>query len=269
MATITAAMVNELRAKTGQGMMECKKMLTEVGGDIQKAIDEFRKKGVKTSIAERAATEGRVLVGTSADAKTAAVVEINCNTDFTAKSDTVEEVLKLGVNKLLSGTKDLSNDEEFKSAITAAAQKTGENVVLGKGIAVTGPAAASYLYSTAGKGKVGVLMSFAGPVSEDVVKNVGMHIVASRPVSLTREGVPADLVSKEREIAIEQAKATGKPQQIAEKIADGKMNSFFAERVLLDQEFVNGEVFKGKVGDYLKQSKAELKDYKRIEVGQA
>src|SRR3954470_483322 len=101
MATITAQMVNELRSKTGLGMMECKKALTETGGDVEKAVEYFRKKGVKTSITERAANEGRVAIGNASDCKTAALVEINTNTDFTAKSDTVLAILNKAIEKLL------------------------------------------------------------------------------------------------------------------------------------------------------------------------
>src|SRR6185437_6913153 len=108
----------------------------------------------------------------------------------------------------------------------------------------------TYVYVASGK--IAVLMSLAGNPSDDVIKNLGGHIAFTRPLGLTRNEVPADVVAKEREIAVEQAKATGKPQQIAEKIAEGKLNSFFAERVLLDQDYINAEVFKGKVGDYLK-----------------
>ena len=108
-----------------------------------------------------------------------------------------------------------------------------------------------------------------GTPSDDLVKQVGGHIAFARPLGLTRDAVPADLVAKERELAVEQAKATGKPQQIAEKIAEGKMNSFFAERVLLDQEFFNAQVFKGTVQNYLKQHGVTLEKYVRIEVGQA
>src|SRR5947209_1033330 len=171
MAEITAKLVNELRAKTGQAMMECKKALTEVGGDLEKA-------------------------------------------------------------------------------------------------AVSGAATGLYLYGITGK--IGVVMSFAGGTpSDDLVKQVGGHIAFARPLGLTRDAVPADLVAKERELAVEQAKATGKPQQIAEKIAEGKMNAFFAERVLLDQEFFNAQVFKGTVANYLKQNGVTLEKYVRIEVGQA
>lgn len=267
MAAITASLVNELRNKTGLGMMECKKMLTETGGDIQKAVDEFRKKNVKTSILERATTEGRVEVLTKGNV--AAAAEIVCNTDFTAKSD---EVLKLAQNvaSLLASDPSINASENAatKEAIANASKVTGENVQVGRTATLTGNVG-SYLYSTAGKGKIGVLLQFEGPASDDIVKALGMHIAAARPVALSRDQVPAELVAKEREIAIEQAKATGKPQNIAEKIAEGKMSSFYAERVLLDQEFINADLFKGKVSDLLKSKGTQLKQYVRLEVGQA
>ena len=266
MATITATLVNELRAKTGLGMMECKKVLTEVDGDLAAAIDAVRKKGVKASLTERAATEGRVEVLTHGS--TAVAVEVVCNTDFTAKSDLVLEAAKLAAKKAADGNADLANDAEIKATLENASKVTGENVQLGRTSVVTGDVG-SYLYSTAGKGKIGVLLQFSGKVDDDLVKSLGMHIAAARPVALNREGVPAELVAKEKEIAVEQAKATGKPQEIAEKIAQGKLNSFYAERVLLDQEFINGEVFKGKVSDLLKSKKVELTQYVRLEVGQA
>jgi elongation factor Ts len=270
MATITASMVNDLRARTGLGMMECKKMLTETAGDVDKAIEAFRKKGVKTSITARAANEGRVAVGVSADHKTAAAVEINCNTDFTAKSDAVAQIADLAVSKLLSGAA-ASEDAQVKAKLTEVAQQTGENVQLGRTATLKAASgrAGGYLYVTAGKGKIAVLVSFSGNASDEDVRNLGMHIAAARPIARTRQEVPADLVAKEREIAVEQAKASGKPQPIAEKIAEGKLNAFFAERVLLDQDFINPEAFKGKVSDYLKQKGLALETYARLEVGQA
>lgn len=268
MAEITAKLVNELRAKTGQGMMECKKMLTEFGGDIEKAIEGFRKKGVKASLSERAASEGRVLGVATSDGKAAAIVEINCNTDFTAKS---EPVLKVGTEaaQQLAGNPGADIAQAVQSGLTQVSQTTGENVRLGKSAVVTAPAggkAGLYLYSVTGK--IGVVMAFTGQPGDELIKQLGGHIAFARPLGLTRDEVPADLVAKEREFAVEQAKATGKPQQIAEKIAEGKMNSFFAERVLLDQEFFNASVFKGTIGNYLKQNGVGLAKYVRIEVGQ-
>src|ERR1700733_2450795 len=269
MATITASTVNELRSKTGQGMMECKKALTECGGDIEKAIEYFRKKGVKTSITERQAGEGRIGVATSGDGKTAVAVEGNCNTDFTAKSEVVAGILKSASQKLAqSPSLEIKNDPQIKEQLISAAQQTGENMQLGRveKVSASGKAGA-YLYAITGK--IAVLMAFSGNPDEELIKQLGGHIAFSKPLGLTRAEVPADLVAKEREIAVEQAKATGKPQQIAEKIAEGKLNSFFAERVLLDQEFFNAQVFKGTIANYLKQNNVTLEKYVRIEVGQA
>jgi elongation factor Ts len=269
MSTITASMVNELRAKTGQVMMECKKALTEVGGDMEKAIEYFRKKGVKTSITERTASEGRLLATTSADRKTGAIVMVNCNTDFTAKSDPVANILKIATEKLLKNPgANVTDDADVKNAVTNVAQQTGENVQIGRAETLTAPeggAVGAYVYVATGK--IGALMSFKGQPSEDLVKQLGGHIAFSKPLGLTRDSVPADLVAKEKEIAVEQAKATGKPQNIAEKIAEGKMNAFFAERVLPDQEFFNAQVFKGTVANYLKSNNVELVKYVLVEVG--
>jgi elongation factor Ts len=268
MAEITAKLVNDLRSKTGQGMMECKKALQEVGGDLDKAIEYFRKKGVKASLGERTASEGRVLGLATDDGKAASLVEINCNTDFTAKS---EPVLKLGTEaaRLLAHNPNADIAQAITSGLTEVSQTTGENVRLGKSAVLTAPdggKAGLYLYGITGK--IGVIMAFTGQPSEELIKQIGGHIAFAKPVGLTRDEVPADLVEKERAFAVEQAKATGKPQQIAEKIAEGKMNSFFAERVLLDQEFFNAQVFKGTIANYLKQNGVGLTRYVRIEVGQ-
>ena len=269
-ATITASMVNELRSKTGQGMMECKKALTETGGDVEKAIDYFRKKGVKASVTERQAGEGRVVASSAEHGRLAVAVEVNCTTDFAAKSDAFGKLLELALHKMLANpTADVRNDADVKAAVVRTAQMTGENIQIGKTLAINDPNgyAGAYVYSITNK--IAVLMGFGGEKKPDaeVMKQLGGHIAFSKPLGLTRDAVPADLVAKEREIAVDQAKQTGKPQQIAEKIAEGKLNSFFAERVLLDQEFFNAGVFKGSVQNYLKQHGVTLKKYERIEVG--
>jgi elongation factor Ts len=272
MAEITAKLVNELRAKTGQGMMECKKALTETGGDLEKALEYFRKKGVKASLTERTATEGRVVGVVTDDRRAGALVELNCNTDFTAKS---EPFLRLAAKaaRLLAHNPgaDVAHAAEVSSDLTEVAQTTGENIRVGKTVVLEAPAGGSvalYLYGITGK--IGVLMVFTGGTpSDDLVKQIGGHVAFARPMGLNRDEVPADVVAKERDFAVEQAKATGKPQQIAEKIAEGKLNAFFAERVLLDQEFFNASVFKGTVRDHLKGSGVTLEKYARIEVGQS
>ena len=271
MPEITAKLVNELRAKTGQPMMECKKVLTQTGGDVDAAVAEFRKRGIKSSLAERAAGEGRVAGVAATDGSAAALVELNCNTDFTAKS---EPFLKLAVKAAQQYLHHPEADIGQAAAVSADAaevsQQTGENVVVGKSAYIKAPAggtAALYLYGITGK--IGVVMAFTGKPGDDLVKQLGGHIAFARPAGLTRDAVDPALVDSERQIAVEAAKATGKPQQIAEKIAEGKLNSFFAEKVLLDQEFFNAGVFKGTVAAYLKQAGVELKEYVRIEVGAA
>lgn len=268
MPEITAALVNELRAKTGQGMMECKKMLVEHGGDIEKAIEGFRKKGVKASTLERAAGEGRVQVAQSPDKKTAAAVCVLCNTDFTAKSDPVTKILNLATGKLLANPRtNVSDDAAVKTEVASVAQQTGENVQIGRTAVLhnDGGCVGTYVYSITGK--IAVLMSITGAADDELFKQLGGHIAFAKPLGLTREEVPADLVAKERALAVEAAKATGKPQQIAEKIAEGKMNSFFAERVLLDQTFFNSGVFEGSVGAMLKAKNVKLEKYALVEVG--
>lgn len=272
MADITAKLVNELRSKTGLGMMECKKALVETSGDVEKAVDYFRKKGVKTSITDRAANEGRVNAAVSTDRKRGAIVEINCNTDFTAKDETVAKVAAAAAQKLLADpTVLLADDPEIREALVTVSQQTGENVRVGRTatLSSTGGTVGSYVYSVGGKGKIAVLVAVSGKGDEELILNLGVHIAASRPIAMTRKEISPQIIAKEKEIAIEQAKATGKPQEIAEKIADGKMKSFYAEKVLMDQEFANAEVYKGTVANFLKSKGATLEKYRRLEVGQA
>jgi elongation factor Ts len=272
MADITAKMVNELRSKTGQGMMECKKALVETGGDVEKAVDYFRKKGIKSSIAERSATQGRVSGVLSADGKSGALVEVNCNTDFTAKSEPIAHLAMTAAKMLLADpSMDLSQSKEIAELLTQASQQTGENVRLGKTAVVSNPAGRVGLYLYGVTNKIGVLSSFGGTPSDELVRDVGMHVTAKIPValSLNREGVPAEIVAREKSIAVAQAVESGKPPQIAEKIAEGKMRTFYEERVLLDQEFVNPDKFKGSVSKMLAAGGATLEKYVRIEVGQA
>jgi elongation factor Ts len=267
MADITAKTVNELRAKTGQGMMECKKMLTEVGGDIEKAIEAFRKKGVKASLSERTASEGRVQGAASKDGKAAALVEINCNTDFTAKSEPVAALGKGAAEALLCNPTG-NPAEALKEQLTAVAQTTGENVVIGKTAVLSGDRVGLYLYGISGK--IGVIMQFGGNVanaSDELIMDLGGHIAFSKPLALDRTGIDSAIVDKERAFAVEEAKATGKPEAIATKIAEGKLNSFFKERALLDQDFFNAQKYKGTIANMLKEKGLTLEKYARVEVG--
>jgi elongation factor Ts len=272
MPEITAKLVNDLRAKTGQGMMECKKALQECGGDIEKAIEYFRKKGVKSSIAERSPTEGRVVGVSAHDGKIGALVEVLCNTDFTAKSHPVLELGTAAANLLLANpSANVAEDPQIKHKITEVSQQTGENVRVGRTKALSSPDGKVGLFLYTVTNKIGVLASVTGAPSDELLRDIGMHVTAKTPlaVSLTREGVPADLVAKEKQLAVAQAVESGKPPQIAEKIAEGKMRTFYEERVLLDQEFIKPDKFKGSLGALLKQNNCTLTDYARIEVGLA
>jgi elongation factor Ts len=270
MPEITATLVNELRAKTGLGMMECKKALIESGGDVDKAVDNLRKKGVKTSVAERAPTEGRVAGALTADGKAGALIEILCNTDFSAKSEPVK-ALGESAAKLLAANPSMKVAEapEIKQQLTTVSQQTGENVRIGRTAVVSSAAGRVGLYLYSVTNKIGVLVSVSGSPSDELLRDLGVHITARKPLalSLNREGLPAEVVAKEREIAVAQAVASGKPQQIAEKIAEGKMRTFYEERVLLDQPFVNPDKFKGSVSDLVKKGNGTIAEYVRLEVG--
>ncbi len=267
---ITAAQVNDLRKRTGLGMMECKKALQEHDGDIDAAIDAFRKAGVKTKVAEREAGEGRIAAYLN-DAQTrGVVVEVRCNTDFTARNEIVQEVLDLAANKLLQDPDAKpAEDGDISDKLTAVSQQTGENVQLGRTMVVEGKKVGRFNYTVTNKVTALVAVDSAD-VGDDVLNDVGLHLVAFKPVAvaLKREGVPQDEVKKEKELAVEQAKATGKPQEIAEKIAEGKMNAFYKERVLTEQEFINPDKFKGNVGDYVKKNGGTITAFERLEVGQ-
>ena len=267
MAEITAKMVNELRARTGQGMMECKKMLNETGGNIEQAIEAFRKKGVKASLAERVASEGRVIGAASEDGKSAALVEVNCNTDFTAKSEPLAALGRLAAEALARNTS-ANASEAVKEQLTAVSQTTGENVVIGKTAALSGERVGLYQYAISGK--IGVILQFSGNVanvSDELVTDVGGHVAFAKPLALDRTGIDPAVVEKERAFAVEEAKATGKPEQIAVKIAEGKLNAFFKEKALLDQDFFNAQKYKGSIGQMLKEKGVTLVKYARVEVG--
>ncbi len=268
---ITAAQVNELRQRTGLGMMECKKALQENDGDVDKAIEYFRKKGVKTSVAGREAGEGRVAAFVNADRTRGVLVEVKCNTDFTARNEVVAEVLKLAGETLLANpSASPAEDSRITEKLVAVSQQTGENVQLGRSQVVEGAKVGKFEYTVTNK-VAALVAADSASVPDEVLTDIGLHVVAVKPVAigLSRQDVPEDLVSAEREIAVEQAKATGKPQEIAEKIAEGKMSAFYRERVLAEQEFINPDKFKGTVADYAKKSGGTLTGFARLEVGVA
>lgn len=266
---ITAQQVNELRRRTGLSMGECKKALEETGGDVEKAIEYFRKKGVKTSVAGREAGEGRVGAFLSPDKRRGALVEVLCNTDFSARSQVVADVLRLAAQRLLENPgASAADDPAIRDRLVAASQQTGENIQLGRTRVLEGGKVGKFEYTVTNK-VAALVAADSASVPDELLSDIGLHVVAVKPVAagLRREDVPADLVAREREIAIEQARGTGKPQEIAEKIAEGKMGAFYRERVLSEQDFINPDKFKGTVAEYAGRGGGKLTGFARLEIG--
>lgn len=245
MAEITANMVKELREVTGLGMMECKKALVEADGDMKAAEDALRiKSGAKAGkAASRIAAEGVVACYISGDGKTGALVEVNCETDFVAKNDDFNAFAKAAAQLVaeqspadvaaLAGLKltDGSTVEETRQQVV---MKLGENTSVRRFVRFkTEGRLASYLHGT----KIGVLVDFTGG-DEALGKDIAMHVAASKPVCVSKEQVPADLLAKEKEIYTAQAAESGKPANIIEKMVEGRITKYLAEVTLLGQPFV-------------------------------
>ncbi len=245
MAEITASMVKELRELTGLGMMECKKALAESGGDMKAAEDLLRiKSGAKASkAAGRIAAEGVVSAFISAGGKTGALVEVNCETDFVAKNDDFLNFARALAEMVASGNPGdvealsaakLSSGGTVEEARKALVMKLGENMTVRRFARFqTDGRLASYLHGT----KIGVLVDYSGG-GETLGKDIAMHIAASKPVCVSRDEVPAELLAKEKEIYTAQAAESGKPANIIEKMVEGRIAKYLAEVTLLGQPFV-------------------------------
>lgn len=245
---ITAAAVKELRQKTGAGMMDCKKALQEADGNMEEAVKILRTKGLAAAAkkAHRAASEGMVAI--AGGGEKAAMIELNCETDFVARNDKFQEFARGLVEQVLAdGVDDLeafkarpwSGDPEHtvEQAISQAIATIGENIVLSRlafWTAAEGNAIASYVHMG---GKIGVLVEGTASIPEAALRDVAMHIAATDPRFLSREEVTEEILANEREIALKQAVEQGKPEHIAQRIVQGKMEKFFEQVVLLEQPF--------------------------------
>jgi elongation factor Ts len=273
MAEITAGMVRELREKTDAPMMECKKALTEANGDMGKAEEILRVKlGNKASkAASRVAAEGMVAVHISADGKLGAIVEVNCETDFVAKNEDFRAFSSLlasqvavanpaDVAALSAISLDGASVEEKRKALVG---KIGENVAIRRfsRIAAKGKLS-SYIH---GGAKIGVLVDVTGG-DDALAKDLAMHIAASKPVSLAKEEVPAELIRKERDIAAAKAAESGKPANIVEKMVEGAVQKFLKEVTLLGQPFVKND--KQTIEQLLKSSSAVANGFVLYVVGE-
>ena len=260
MAEITAALVKELRELTGLGMMECKKALTEAGGDLKKAEELLRiKSGAKASkAASRVAAEGVIGSFIAADAKLGALVEVNCETDFVARNEDFLAFAR-SIAEVVA-TRDPGAAEEDKRQ--KLVQKIGENITIRrfKRVQAKGKLA---LYVHAGA-KIGVLVDYDG--GEEIGKDVAMHIAFARPRHLAKGEVPQDVVAQERKIQEARAKESGKPPEIVAKMIEGSLNKFLAEITLMGQPFIKDD--KQTIEKMLNAKKAKVNGYSFLVVGE-
>jgi elongation factor Ts len=248
MANITAAEVNKLRKQTGAGMMDCKKALVEADGDYEKAIDILRKKGQKVAgnRADRDANEGVVLAKVSDDKKTAAIIMLNCETDFVGKNqemiDFTRQLLDLGLSKGCKNSEELAGVEldgrKVQEHITDMIGKTGEKLDLARFDIIKGEMAFAYIHPGNRVASVAVFNKSDVSEIENAGKDVVMQIAAMAPVALNADSVSEDVKQREIEIGMDQARQEGKPEAMLEKIAMGKLNKFFKESTLLNQDFI-------------------------------
>ena len=266
MSAISASLVKELRERTGLGMMECKKALVEANGDIEKAIDDLRKSsGLKAAKkAGRTAAEGVVAIKVADDNSYGVLVEINSETDFVARDANflsfVSSVVEKAFTDRQTDAAALANDvEEVRQALV---QKIGENISVRRVILQEAPVVGSYVHNN---NRIGVLVSIAGGNAE-LAKDIAMHVAAVNPQVVNPEDMPEELLAKEREIFSVQARESGKPEEIIEKMIEGRINKFLAESSLVAQPFVKDPDVK--VGKLLKDAGAEVLSFTRFEVGE-
>ncbi len=272
MAEITAALVKELREKSGAGMMDCKKALTENNGDIEAAIDWLRAKGIAKADKKSGRTAAEGLVGINGAGTSAVVVEVNSETDFVARNDAFQDLVR-GVASVAIGTD--GSVDAIGAATYPASGKTvtdtikdaiahiGENMTLRRAVklSVEDGVVATYIHNAVadGLGKLGVLVALKSTGNKDVLAAIGrqvaMHIAATNPLAIRAEEVDAAVAERERNVFIEQSRASGKPDAIIEKMVEGRMRKFFEEVALLSQAFVINP--DQTVGDAIKAAEKE------------
>ena len=274
---VTAALVKELREKTGAGMMDCKKVLTETNGDLEKAAELLREKGITKAAKKsgRVAAEGMVEAYISEDEKVGAIVEVNSETDFVAKNeefrtfvmDVAKQIVKNNpesVEALLAEPAMFEEGKTVNEALIGKIATIGENISIRRfaRFETTDGLIEKYIH---GDGKIGVLVEMKN-ADETLAKDICMQIAAAKPEFLNREDVPAERLEREMEILKVQAMNEGKPEAIAEKMVQGRVNKFYGEICLVDQEFVKNPDLK--VSELLKQHGAEVVKFARLERGE-
>ncbi len=270
---ITAALVKELRERTGAGMMECKKMLVETDGDIEAAIESMRKSGAAKADkkADRIAAEGLIALEVGADNKSAVLVEVNCETDFVAKGDDFVNFASAVVKQALtSGVKDVAALAESSLPSGASVEDTRRELIakIGENISVrrferveTDGVVGAYLHGS----RIGVLVELKGGDAA-LAKDIAMHVAATKPACVSEADVPAELIEKEKEIFSAQAAESGKPPEIIEKMVTGRIAKFLKEITLVGQPFVKDP--DQTVAKLLESNGAEVVRFARLEVGE-
>lgn len=272
---ITAQQVKELREKTGAGMMDCKKALTETDGDMDKAIDLLREKGIAKAAkkADRIAAEGSTLIKT--DGNKGVILEVNSETDFVAKNEGFKELLNTLADHLLANApadveeamaQKMENGSTVEEYITSAVAKIGEKITLRRFTVLTkddNSAFGAYLHMG---GRIGVLTVLNGTTDEETAKDIAMHVAAVNPRYISRDQVSEEERNHERQILTQQALQEGKPENIVAKMVEGRLNKFFEEICLLDQAFVKNP--DEKVKQVIAAKNATVQTFVRYEVGE-
>ena len=272
MTKITAAEVNKLRKTTGAGMMDCKKALVEANGDFELAIEILRKKGQKVAAkrADRESTEGAAIAVVNDDKTEGAVIVLGCETDFVGKNESFVNLAKeLAQRALSSASKEELLNADF-GGITVAEKLIEQTGVIGEKIElaafekISAPFVGSYIHS----GKIATIVGLSAKVEgvEEVAKDVAMQAAAMNPIALNEEGVQQDVIEKEIEIAKDQLRQEGKPEEMLDKIAQGKLRRFFKDNTLVNQDFIKDS--KVSVSKYVKSiGDVEITDFKRVALG--
>ncbi|MFP3517314.1 translation elongation factor Ts [Pseudomonas sp. SIMBA_077] len=267
MAEITAALVKELRERTGEGMMDCKKALTKAGGDIEKAIDDMRASGAIKAAkkAGNVAAEGAIAVKVADDNKSAVILEVNSQTDFLALQDDFKNFVTASIDKafaekLTDAAPLIAAQEPAREALVA---KVGENVNIRRLVRVEGDVVDAYLHGN----KIGVVVALKGGNAE-LAKDIAMHVAASNPEFLLPSEVSAEAIEREKAVflSLNEEKIKGKPENIVENMVKGRISKFLAEASLVEQAFVkNPEI---KVGELAKKAGAEIVSFTYFKVGE-
>ncbi len=273
MTKIQAADVAKLRKQTGAGMMDCKKALTESNGDFEMAIDILRKKGQKVAAkrADREAKEGVVLAKNNENNTKAIIVSLNCETDFVAKNtefiDLAHSILDAAIENNISTNQQLQdmnlNDMSISDKVIEQTGVIGEKIEVSMET-VEGTQVSSYIHAGS---KLATIVSFNDTCEDQVLKDVAMQVAAMNPLAVNKDEVDESVINREIEVGKEKARQEGKPEEMLEKIALGRLNKFFKENTLLNQEFIKNN--KQSVGQYLKEHNNNLTalEFKRVALG--